>query len=125
MTAKRTIIVSGMVAADPRQGGAAWAVLQYVLGLRELGHEVYLVEPVPPKALRPAAAPLADSDNAKYFGQVVEQFGLAHHSVLLHEAAKETYGLSYSALESIARRADALINISGMLTDENLLNAVP
>ena len=40
------IFVSGMIAADPGQGGAAWAVLQYVLGFRELGHEVFLVEPI-------------------------------------------------------------------------------
>ena len=31
------IVVSGMIAADPFQGGATWAVLQYVLGFRALG----------------------------------------------------------------------------------------
>lgn len=41
------ILVAGMVAADPRQGGATWAVLQYVRGLEELGHEVWLVDPGP------------------------------------------------------------------------------
>ena len=39
------ILVSGMVAAVPGQGGATWAVLQYVLGLRRLGHEVVVVDP--------------------------------------------------------------------------------
>ena len=34
-----TVIVSGMIAATPWQGGAAWAVLQYLLGLRRLGCE--------------------------------------------------------------------------------------
>jgi hypothetical protein len=43
---KRTILFSGMIAADPNQGGAAWAVLQYVLGLKRLGHDVYFVEPI-------------------------------------------------------------------------------
>jgi hypothetical protein len=42
------ILVAGMVAAHPRQGGATWAVLQYVLGLSELGHEVWLVDPCEP-----------------------------------------------------------------------------
>src|SRR3982751_346923 len=41
-----TLIVSGMVAGHPGHGGAAWAVLQYVLGLKELGHDVYLIEPL-------------------------------------------------------------------------------
>lgn len=40
------VLVAGMVAADPHQGGATWAVLQYVFGLRALGHEVELVDPV-------------------------------------------------------------------------------
>ena len=47
MTATRlTIVLTGMIAAVPHQGGATWAVLQYLLGFRQLGHEVYLVEPL-------------------------------------------------------------------------------
>ena len=33
-----------MVAAAPHQGGATWAVLQYLLGFKRLGHDVYFVE---------------------------------------------------------------------------------
>ena len=44
------ILFAGMVAGDPRQGGASWAVLQYLAGLEELGHEVMLVEPVASEA---------------------------------------------------------------------------
>ena len=40
------VIVSGMIAATPGQGGASWAVLQYLLGLRRLGCDVLFVEPV-------------------------------------------------------------------------------
>ncbi len=49
-----TVIVSGMIAATPGQGGAAWAVLQYLLGLRRLGCDVYFVEPVDGRDARPA-----------------------------------------------------------------------
>ena len=52
-SSSRTIIVSGMIAADPGQGGATWAVLQYVLGLRRLGHDVHFIEPIPPASLPP------------------------------------------------------------------------
>ena len=34
MPARPTLLFSGMVGAIPRQGGAAWAVLQYLLGFR-------------------------------------------------------------------------------------------
>jgi hypothetical protein len=59
---KLTILISGMVAAVPHQGGATWAVLQYLLGCRQLGHHVYFVEPIEETALRPAGAPLAASE---------------------------------------------------------------
>ena len=47
MNPKQTIIVSGMIAANPGQGGAAWAVLQYVLVLRRLGYDVVVMEREP------------------------------------------------------------------------------
>src|SRR5256885_2997334 len=80
---KLTIVVSGMVAGDPHQGGATWAVLQYVLGLRRLGHEVVFVEPINPGAIRPEGESLAGSINAAYFRRVTEEFGLAGHAALL------------------------------------------
>jgi hypothetical protein len=125
MAGTRTILVSGMIAADPWQGGATWAVLQYLLGFRQLGHEVYFVEPVSAKALRPGGAALAGSANAKYFNQVINEFELTGRSALLVERSEETFGLSYQQLQDIAGRADVLINISGMLTDENLLKSIP
>src|SRR5918997_1645094 len=50
-TPKLTILLSGMIAAVPHQGGATWAVLQYLLGLKRLGHDVYFVDPVEEAAL--------------------------------------------------------------------------
>ena len=119
------IFVSGMIAADPGQGGAAWAVLQYVLGLRALGHDVYLVEPVPPESLCPEGAPLADSINARYFRDVAARFGLTTRAALLRQDTHETIGVPYRELIDAARGADLLINISGMLTDPALLGAIP
>src|SRR4051794_27034189 len=40
------VIVSGMIAATPNRGGATWAILQYLIGLRSLGCAVTFVEPV-------------------------------------------------------------------------------
>lgn len=119
-----TVVVSGMIAAVPGQGGATWAVLQYLLGLRRLGHDVYFVEPVPESAVRPAGAVLGESENAAYFRQVVEQFGLAERSALLLEGTQQTVGLDYAALRAVARRADLLLNISGMLADEELIGPI-
>ena len=125
MKSKASIIVSGMIASDPGQGGATWAVLQYVLGLRRLGHEVFLVEPIKSKAVRPSVDPLAASDNAVYFRSVTTDFGLQNCSTLLLAGTQETAGLSYAQLRQVARRADALINISGLLTDQELTAHIP
>jgi hypothetical protein len=119
-----TILLSGMIAAVPFQGGATWAVLQYLLGFRRLGHEVFFVEPLGEQHLRPAQATLEQSENARYFRQVVKDFGLEDSSALLLESTRETVGLPYSQLRAAASRADLLFNISGLLTDETLLNSI-
>jgi hypothetical protein len=110
------ILLSGMVAGDPRQGGASWAVLQYVAGLEELGHEVMLVEPVPAAALAPGGAVIA------YFEALPLLEGRA---ALLAEGGEETAGVAYAQLLEFARGSDLLLNVSGMLADERLLEAVP
>src|SRR5262245_54737756 len=114
-----------MVAADPWQGGATWAVLQYVLGFRQLGCQVYFVEPIQPKTIKPGGSRLAASDNADYFRQVMLEFGMENHSALLLDGTKETVGLPYEQLETIARRSDALLNISGLLTDTAFCSPPP
>jgi hypothetical protein len=120
-----TILVAGMIAGDPHQGGAAWAVLQYVLGLRELGHDVYFVEPVATRKLRPVGTSLRTSTSASYFREVGRQFGLQPKAALLLRDATDTVGCSYETLRAIASRADLLINISGVLADSALLEPIP
>ena len=124
MTRPLTIVVSGMIAADPHQGGATWAVLQYVLGLQRLGNEVFLIEPVQSASLRPLGASLAESTNAAYFDSVLHGFGLKQHAALLLAGTEQTIGLPYAQLTDVARRADLLINISGMLTDAALTEPI-
>jgi hypothetical protein len=114
------ILLSGMVAGDPRQGGATWAVLQYVAGLTALGHEVVLVEPL---ARRGGSDPLAaDSEVLSYF----RSLPMPEVRVALLEAGTErTAGLPYADLVGFATEADLLINVSGMLRDERLLEPIP
>jgi hypothetical protein len=106
-----------MIAGDPHQGGATWAILQYVLGLRRLGHDVFLIEPV--------SVPLEDSPQAAYFRQVAAEFGLEQTAALLRVDTQETCGLPYDRLREVCRRADVLLNVSGMLTDPELIDRIP
>jgi hypothetical protein len=109
------VIVAGMVAGDPNQGGATWAVMQYVRGLRALGHDVHLIEPVD------RIAPMS----AEYFTRVCERFDLRDRAALLVRGRSETHGLSYERLSAAAADADLLLNVSGMLSDEALLEPIP
>jgi hypothetical protein len=56
-----------MVAADPHQGGATWAVLQYALGFRRLGHKVQIIEKVP----------WPSGEQKAYFESVMRRFDLS------------------------------------------------
>jgi hypothetical protein len=108
-------VLSGMIAGDPHQGGATWAVLQYALGLRRLGWDVLLVEQVEAQS----------AQSASYFREVVTAFDLERSAALLRSGTEETVGLPYAELLDASRGADLLINVSGILTDERLIEAVP
>ncbi|TMK58969.1 MAG: hypothetical protein E6G51_01275 [Actinobacteria bacterium] len=107
------VLVSGMVAGEPNQGGAAWAVLQYVLGLRRLGHDVVLVEPV--ETLQP--------QSVEYMRAVSAYFGLGQAALIAADG--ESAPLDRERLRELARGADLLLNVSGMLEDPELLEPVP
>jgi hypothetical protein len=110
------VIVSGMIAATPWQGGATWAVLQYLLGLRRLGCDVHLLEPVdttpPPDAI-------------EYVHAVMERFGLADRWALIPSYGAEPVGLSRRELREVAGRGDVLLSVSGMLADRDVMDRVP
>ena len=120
-----TIIVAGMIAGDPYQGGATWAVLQYILGLRQLGHDVHFIEPVAVNKLQPRGTSLPCSMNAAYFRSVMRQFNLESRATLLLAGTKQTVGLPYDDLCRIAAAGDCLINISGMLAEPALTGPIP
>jgi hypothetical protein len=84
-----------MVAADPHHGGATWAVLQYVLGLEELGHDVWLIDPAQ-----------ATGEADRYFA------GLGLGSQAFFGRYKGPV-------------PDVLLNISGMLRDERIIDNAP
>lgn len=124
-TARLNIILSGMLARVPRQGGAAWAVLQYLFGLRRLGHRVHLIEAMPGEAITPGTANFQGSDNAAYFRDIGKNFELGRELTLLNTDTKETIGRDYAELVRLAKQSDVLINISGLLRDAALTQPVP
>lgn len=110
-----TIVVAGALAAKPGNGGEAWVRLSWVLGLRKLGFDAWLVEEVD--------AVSAEAGHG-FFAATVERHGLAERAVLV--APDGTTGpLERSELGDLAADAAALVNVSGNLRAEDLLAAFP
>lgn len=114
------VLVSGMVSGVPGQAGASWSVIQWVLGLRQLGYRAVLVEEL---AAGSGDVPLAATCNARYFLELVRWFGLEGDACLTRPASGEVVGMTPAALTATARKADCLLNLSGTLKDPRLLEA--
>jgi hypothetical protein len=114
-----TAIVSSVIANKYLNGGNAWVVLSWVLGLKRLGLDVFFIEQIPQKNCVNAAGGVTDfesSVNLAYFKSIVEQFDLVGAAALICGEGAQTYGLSQAELCQVADAADLLINITGHLT---------
>lgn len=115
-------IVAGALANKPGNGGNAWVVLSWTLGLRRLGFDVHLVEEIEPGAcaddLGRKVAPEA-SRNLAYFTRVTEAFSVS--ATLLCDG-RSLVGLSSRELAALAADSSVIINISGHLRDPRILS---
>jgi hypothetical protein len=110
-----------MIGSVPNQGGLAWVMLHFFLGLKRLGHDVFFFEQCDAGDIRPDGTPLDRSENASYFRNVTKQFGFERDSSLWLAGTDQTIGRSFDEVKRIARSADLLLNISGVVKDETLL----
>jgi hypothetical protein len=117
-------MVSSVIANKWLNGGNAWAVLNWVLGLKNLGFRVYFAEQISRENCVDAAGAVTafeTSTNLTYFKQITEQFGLHDSATLIYENGEQTHGLTYTELLDLAEAADLLINITGHLTLDPLM----
>ena len=118
-----TVVVSGAIANKLLNGGEAWVRLSWILGLRRLGLDVWFVEQMDADTAVDSAgepAPFADSENRRYFEDVVERFGLTGRASLLFDGGREASGAELEDLLPVAEEARLLVNISGHLDLEPL-----
>src|SRR5690606_7643973 len=80
---------------------------------------------VAPSALAPAGGSLAESTSGAYFRRVMAEFGLTGQATLLLSGTQQTVGVDYDSILAYARRADLLVNVSGMLTDPRIIADIP
>ena len=92
------------VASFPDGGGHFWVYLQYALGLRRLGCEVYWLE-----QLRPARDPERGAAMLSTFMERMKRFGF-EGKTLLYRAGPDFIGGTRAEAEDVLRRADLVLN---------------
>lgn len=123
----KTLIVGGALANKCGNGGEAWVRLSWVLGLKQLGFEVFFLEQLHPDTCLDAAGNPSEfhrSTNLDYFKRVTQEFGLSRSSALIYDEGKESYGLEPRQILDLASDAELLVNISGHLSWPALLDRV-
>jgi hypothetical protein len=114
--AKRVLFSGSIAGHAVGYGGNTWAFLQWVLGFRRLGFEVYYVEESRAQQYvdeETKPAPFMESANARYFQKVIERFDLGDHAALLQAGSSAHVGLSREAINRIAPDIDLFLNQFG------------
>ena len=116
MLSKLRIIVTGLIAQYPL-GGVTWDYFQYVLGLAQLGHEVYYVEDTGQWPYNPVEGGLGKdcAFNVDYLAGLMSRYGLAEQWAYRFPWQSQWFGLSEAKRREVIQSADLLINISGTL----------
>jgi len=109
-----TLVISPYsVATFPEGGGHFWVYLQYVLGLRQLGYDVYWLEAFRTKgrADREAAALATFRARMKQYGLGEKCIlYLTHSNETMADAPTEYLGLTRAEAEAVFAKADLLLN---------------
>jgi hypothetical protein len=125
---KLRIIVLGYIVRCPL-GGMAWHYMQYVLGLEQLGHDVYFVEDSDdyPCCYDPVRH-IVDTDPSHglaFTAKVFERIGLADRWAY-YDAHRDTWhGPRGGDIVGICPTADLLLNISGANPVRPWLERIP
>jgi hypothetical protein len=119
-----TVIVAGSVAQRPNAGGHTWVFLQYLLGFRDLGWDVLLLDRLEPDMCVDASGdpcPLESSVNLRYLQEVLKRLGLADSYALLYDDGATCLGMSRDDLMERVSRSTLLLNVNGFIADEQVL----
>ena len=106
------IVVTGLI-GQYAFGGVTWDYIQYALGFRALGHDVWYLEDTGTWAYDPVKMePSADcSHNTAYLAKVMQDFDMGDRWIYRNAADGSWHGAN--GAEKILASADVLANVSG------------
>jgi len=123
LSTRGKIIVLHFVGQMPL-AGIAWQALHYLVGLRQLGYDVWYIEDggANPYDPRVASVMMECDYNVGFLRQSMESFGFSGHWAYWDAINDRWHGLSRERVRRLYREADALINLCGAtrLRDEHL-----
>jgi len=107
------VICTGLIGSIP-MAGLTMHYLQYVLGLRQLGHEVLYLEDTGAWNYDPNTDSMTDDVNlpVAYLRNVMSAHGLADYWAFIDHWG-QAHGLTQRGLQDFVRTADIFINVTG------------
>ena len=125
MSSKLRIIVTGLIGQYPL-GGVTWDYLQYVTGLRDLGHDVFYLEDTGQWPYTPGTDGVDDNCDytVRYLTEIFARFDLADRWAYRFPWQSQWFGMSEARRKEVIESADLLINVSGTLEKPSQYRAV-
>jgi len=120
------ILVSGLI-GQYAFGGVTWDYIQYLLGFRALGHDVWYLEDTATWAYDPVKEePSADcSYNVGYLERVMHEFDLGDRWIYRNEADGSYHGPAGDLADSVIADCDVFINVSGACWMRDVVTRIP
>ncbi len=114
--------MTGLIAQHYTLGGVTWDYLQYLIGLKQLGHDVYYFEDTGEWPYNIDGGVTGDdwissdcNKNIDYLNKVLSRYELGDRWAYFFPTKSKWFGLPDSKRKSIIATADLLINVSGTL----------
>jgi len=118
----RVIVASGNSSRFLEFGGSTWVRLQYVLGLRKLGIDVYWVDRM--DVVDPLETRRSVSYLTSQFRRRMEIFGLQDRYCIDYNHGEQFFGMTAAELDRTIDGTDLLLNLNGWLPDGSPLARV-
>jgi hypothetical protein len=108
-------------------GGVSWDYVQYVVGLKRLGHDVYYLEDTGQWPFNPIEGGIAKDCrfNVAYLASLMKRFDLENNWAYRFPWHAQWFGISDGKRQELINSADLLINVSGTLERPDEYRTIP
>ncbi len=117
LSSKLRIVLLGYIIRGPL-GGLVWHHLQYALGFKKMGHEILFLEDSEdyPSCYDPQINEMTINPayGLKFIKEIFDRFDMTDQWAYYHEHGKQWFGLSQKTVMDFCKRADLIINLSGI-----------